>query len=127
MYRAVEETLKGKEQELPDGLTFTDKDGAVRRECRVKWWTPSEKRKLLNDVLVECPPSVAKREIGTRDRFYSYDEEKPVFFGHYWLKGIPVIENEKTICLDYSVAKGGVLVGCRIALYDKVMNINLMF
>jgi hypothetical protein len=33
-----------------------------------------------------------------------------VFFGHYWLKGNPAIENNKAICLDYSVAKGGLLV-----------------
>ena len=32
----------------------------------------------------------------------------------YWLKGKPRLENALAICLDYSVAKGGVLVACRL-------------
>jgi hypothetical protein len=44
---------------------------------------------------------------------YHYHEEAPVFFGHYWLDGIPRIEAENAVCLDYSVAKGGHLVAYR--------------
>ena len=43
-----------------------------------------------------------------------FTSDKPVFFGHYWLNGIPKIVNEHAICLDYSVAKGGKLVAARI-------------
>ncbi|MCB1147859.1 MAG: metallophosphoesterase, partial [Leptospiraceae bacterium] len=38
LYHAVEETLKGKEMRLPDGLHFTDKDGNQRNEIRIRWW-----------------------------------------------------------------------------------------
>lgn len=45
----------------------------------------------------------------TNDDFYS-SIEKPVFFGHYWLKGKPLLNKENVCCLDYSVAKKGYLV-----------------
>jgi len=38
MFKAFDETLKGKEMELPKDLTFLDKDGHERREVRIKWW-----------------------------------------------------------------------------------------
>jgi|GEM_PF-4515151 len=40
-------------------------------------------------------------------------------FGHYWLKGNPVIENNKGISLDYSVAKGGLLVAFKSEFISK--------
>jgi hypothetical protein len=36
-----------------------------------------------------------------------------VFFGHYWLQGTPQLLQPHAVCLDYSVAKGGQLVGYR--------------
>jgi hypothetical protein len=48
--------------------------------------------------------------------------EKPVFFGHYWLKGQPTLWRENVCCIDYSVAKGGLLVAYRFdgeRLLDK--------
>ncbi len=37
----------------------------------------------------------------------------PVFVGHHWFSGHPVIESEKLACLDWSAAKGGPLVAYR--------------
>lgn len=42
-----------------------------------------------------------------------YDWDKPVFFGHYWLKGRPHLLASKIACLDFSVAAGGVLAAYR--------------
>jgi hypothetical protein len=41
-----------------------------------------------------------------------YDvSDVPVFFGHYWLKNHhPVLQQKNVCCLDFSVAKGGILV-----------------
>jgi len=111
-YNVVEETLKGKETKLPDGLSFSDKDGAVRHECRIKWW--AHERKTFGQILMLCPEKIAHVEIPSNSYFHSYNDAKPVFFGHYWLKGNPVIEHPSAICLDYSVAKGGILVACRL-------------
>jgi hypothetical protein len=113
-YNAIEETLKGKELQMPAGTTFTDKDGNVRSEFRCKWW--------------ENPQSVTYRQISIEDlnlpeqpventgaiNGTTYDaSQKPVFFGHYWLKGRPGIFRENICCVDYSVAKGGVLAAYR--------------
>jgi len=107
--KVIEETLKGKEINLKNGDTFFDKDGVERKECRVKWWQPIEQRITNKDVLMMCPVQYGKKP-NENDDAYNYTSNKTVFFGHYWLKGNPVIENEKAICLDYSVAKKGHLV-----------------
>ena len=113
-YTAIEETLKGKESSLPDGYSFFDKDGNERSECRVRWWRDPATREKLKDVLIACPEEIADRKLSADDNYYAYTKTKPVFFGHYWLKGTPRIENPNAVCLDYSVAKGGVLVACRL-------------
>lgn len=110
-YQVIEETLKGKEYPLPEGITFKDKGGKVRRQCRIRWW--SRQRNTFKDVLIECPEELAEKEITSDHSFYAYREEKPVFFGHYWLKGAPRREHAKAICLDYSVAQEGKLVAFR--------------
>jgi hypothetical protein len=39
------------------------------------------------------------------------DKEVPAFFGHYWLKNFtPRLQQNNVCCLDFSVAKNGVLV-----------------
>jgi len=105
----IEETLKGKEIILKNGDTFFDKDGIERKECRVKWWQTIDQRITNKDVLMMCPVSYGKKT-NEHVNAYNYTSNKTVFFGHYWLKGLPVIENENAICLDYSVAKKGHLV-----------------
>jgi hypothetical protein len=44
---------------------------------------------------------------------YQYWERIPVFFGHDWLRGTPVISGDYAACLDYSVAKKGFLTAYR--------------
>ncbi len=107
-HKVVEETLKGAEASIPNGGSFLDKDGNRREECRIKWW--SNKREFYGDVFMECPPEIEKTSIDTQLNLPEYCSDIPVFFGHYWLKGIPKIENKKSICLDYSIAKNGKLV-----------------
>lgn len=107
--KVIEETLKGKEKKLSNGHSFFDKDGVERTECRIIWWQPIENRKSYIDILMFCPTKLEKDPVDI-DEFHLYKSDKPVFFGHYWLKGIPKIINRKAICLDYSVAKKGQLV-----------------
>ena len=73
----------------------------------MKWWQPNGRRKLHGGKGGEMLQKIGKK---SRIDLESYLDKKVVFFGHYWLKGKPVIENNKAICLDYSVAKGGLLV-----------------
>ena len=41
-------------------------------------------------------------------------DAKPVFFGHYWLPGPPVLELPNALCLDFSAGKDGPLAACRM-------------
>ena len=127
VYNIVEETLKGKEIKLPNGISFTDKDGAVRNECRVKWWSEKSKRFHYADILQACPDELKIEVIDKKENFHSYENDKPVFFGHYWLKGTPIIENPKAICLDYSVARGGKLVACRTNIENGELKLEFVY
>ena len=110
-YIAVEELLKGKEQSLPEGIQFTDKDGAIRNECRIRWWSKPEDRRTYGDFLMSCPETIKNNSLPEGDKNgFSYHSNKPVFFGHYWLSGEPIVTNPIAVCLDYSVARGGHLV-----------------
>ena len=109
---AIEQTLKGKEIKLPVGLSFKDKDGTERNEIRIKWWEDPAKM-TYKDISVEPLENLPETKIDLtllkNNDFYKADQ-KPVFFGHYWLKGKPLLNKENVCCLDYSVAKEGYLV-----------------
>ena len=115
------DTLKGKETHLPNGFSFLDKDGSEHHECRIKWWSLPEHRIKLKDVLIGCPDSISEHSIPADASYISYTDAKPVFFGHYWLSGEPDMKNPSAICLDYSVAKDGILVACRLGEKDGKM------
>lgn len=111
LYHLVEDTLKGKEMKLPHGLTFHDKDGHQRDEIRVKWWENPEQVTLKDYSVVDLPDLP---EAPTASSFDWYKpDEPPVFFGHYWLRGMPELQKPNVCCLDYSIAKGGSLVAYR--------------
>jgi len=121
--------LKGKEIKIPDGHYFTDKDGTKRTEIRIKWWDdPAEMTYKSISVepienLPETPIELSK--LKTLD-FYS-DNDKKVFFGHYWLKGQPSVYRENICCLDYSVAKGGKLTAYRLNEEINLESKNLIY
>lgn len=113
---AIEQTLKGKEMTMPNGLFFTDKDGTKRTEIRIKWWEdPLEMtyKKISVEPISNLPETAV--DVSTlKDLDYYKKDEKQVFFGHYWLKGNPSLYRENICCLDYSVAKGGHLAAYRL-------------
>jgi hypothetical protein len=116
LYKAVEETLKGKEIALPFGHYIHDKDGTQRYKIRIKWWENPTDIDYIK-ISVEDYPNLPKMpvEIGSINNFNFYQpSEKVVFFGHYWLKGKPVMQKKNVCCLDYSVAKQGHLVAFRL-------------
>lgn len=122
--KAIEQTLKGKEIKLPEGIYFTDKDGSVRNEIRIKWWedpAQSSYRSISIEPLDQLPgESVRENEAGPNDYYRSGD--KKVFFGHYWLKGEPSLYKGNVCCLDYSVAKGGKLAAYRLGEEEVLDN-----
>src|SRR5699024_4971794 len=52
-------------------------------------------------------------------------EDKPIFFGHYWLKGSPEVQAPNIACVDYSAAKGGDLVDYRWCGENRLSNENI--
>ena len=114
--KAIDQTLKGKELKMPNGLFFTDKDGNERNEFRIKWWeNPAVMTyKSISIVPFEnLPDQSIEDSVIKRDEYYPADDKK-VFFGHYWLEGEPCLYKENVCCLDYSVAKGGKLVAYQL-------------
>ena len=123
---AAEILLKGLEIALPNNLTFVDANGHVRGEARIRWWNP-DACTLREAAIVEddCsldhtdhPLDIAKH--GFRSIAH------PIFFGHYWLRGIPTLSSPNLACLDYSVARNGVLCayrwdGERVLSSDKLV------
>jgi hypothetical protein len=113
-YTATEVTLKGREVPLPGGLSFADKDGHRRYITRVRWWQDPTLATYYHDYFLEDLPELRGEPVDAASLDpWHYQDEKPVFFGHYWLRGTPQILQPHAVCLDYSVAKGGQLIGYR--------------
>lgn len=112
LWKAVEETLKGQEAVLPQKLTFSDKDGHIREESRIRWWTEMTTHTTYGEYFFDAPPTIA--ELTVDQTVYSTllrtdCDVRPLFFGHYWLVGTPQLTSRRAACLDFSVAKDGVL------------------
>lgn len=111
---ALETLLKGWETKLPNGLSFSDKDGNQRTAVRSKWWlqTPATLKEIVMDnrhTKAQIPD-----ELQFSGSLPGYaPTEKPLFLGHYWLNGAPHPLTPNIACLDYSVAKNGKLVAYR--------------
>jgi hypothetical protein len=116
LFDAVEDVLKGKELDLPDGVFFHDKDGHPRRKLRVKWYESPENRTYHTYAVQsgeDFPSDPLPWEFHQKIVPYS-PQDPPVFFGHYWLQAEspgPLAGN--VACLDYSVAKSGMLCAYR--------------
>lgn len=109
-YRAVEGLTKGLEIDLPDGHMFHDKDGHPRHNVRIRWW---DTQATTYRDLALMPAELSERLPDTPvplDARSPYDNAKPVFFGHYWMTGRPVLQSPNIACVDYSAAKAGPLV-----------------
>lgn len=115
LFRPVEVILKGKEVALPDGVSFQDKDGKVRRRTRTRWYMSpagmTYRSYALSDA-INCDDPLDPA--GVRDVAPYPISAKPVFVGHYCLSATrPTILQDNVACLDYGVIKDGPLCGYR--------------
>ncbi|MDR2688640.1 MAG: metallophosphoesterase [Azoarcus sp.] len=113
VFKAVEAVLKGIEIPLPAPYTFRDKEGHERNRARVRWWdrdATDYRRAVI--LLPGDHARIPERPVPPHARI-EYDGSKPVFIGHYWLTGTPVLLSDRVACVDFSVAKGGKLVAYR--------------
>jgi hypothetical protein len=112
LFEAVETLLKGPEIDLPHGRSFVDTNGIVRRRTRLLWWNTGDR---YGDL---CPTADVTAAGCEADKIPSHgmeacEDEVPVFFGHYWMRGEPALVAPTRACLDFSVAKDGVLCAYR--------------
>ncbi len=121
-FDALETVLKGKEISLPGNFPgVPDKDGHLRHKVRVQWWLPLDQWKQvetyaqvarinassLHDLENVAIPGHILEDLRVSALKNSDIENTPVFFGHYWFTGKPKLLARNTVCLDYSVGKGG--------------------
>lgn len=130
LYAHVDAILKGKEAKLPDGASFTDKDGHVRSEMRTRWYLSPERQTYRTYALQsdELPCDMEIEEAVVKAAVPYPTTAKPVFVGHYWLSAKrPVILADNVACLDFSVAKGGFLCAYRWQGEQQLSNDNFVW
>ncbi|MCA9047642.1 MAG: metallophosphoesterase [Planctomycetaceae bacterium] len=114
IFDAVEIVLKGPEAGLPEGVTVSDKDGHLRRRVRIRWFDKPDGASLGEYSL---PKQSLPQTIGIPGNVEAEPypaDAVPVFIGHYWLpSAIPSPLKPNVACLDYSVARGGLLCAYR--------------
>ncbi|WP_201534835.1 metallophosphoesterase [Psychrobacter ciconiae] len=105
-FDALERVLKGVETPLPEGLVMVDKEGAERKNVRVRWWLDDLQSKTIHEIarapksnLALIPTDALAENIN-----FALKTQKPVFVGHYWLTGNPEPLSPQVICTDYSAA-----------------------
>ncbi len=121
--------LKGLEIKLPEKLQYKDNEGHERKESRLKWWNSSSGKKF-GDVFASLPEEIMEKDISEFhfdfSDFYN-SSDKPVFFGHYWLKPREFgLTSSNTCCLDFSIVKGGFLASYRFSGESQLNHNNLV-
>lgn len=111
LFQITEEITKGPEYRLPAGFFFRDKDGNLREQIRLRWWKSDARtwRDIAISVPVLSDIPRASLPINLINKTYPA-HDRPVFFGHYWLNGNPVLQGPNALCLDYSAGMDGPLV-----------------
>ena len=101
---------------MPEGHSFRDKAGHVRHHVRLRWWNGNGR--TWRDVAMSVPDPDALPDAplpaSLAGEIYPPDE-RPVFFGHYWLTGSPELQSRNALCLDYSAGADGPLVTYALA------------
>ena len=126
----IEDTLKGKECRLPEGRFIADKEGYHRQEIRIRWWLKPGGQRWHDwsfHPYPQLPEGLVGEDIIKTDSYYYAEDEKPVFFGHYWCKGQPQLFRDNICCIDYSIAKGNKLVAYRFDGEKQLNNDNFVF
>jgi hypothetical protein len=125
LHNVVKELLNGIRIHLPNSKTVIMSDGKARNKIRVKWWDIDSKptyTSICSERIVGLPEDKVADEILPTPYKAS---AKPVFFGHYWLKGKPKILKSNICCLDYSIAKDGCLAAYSFVGEKKLKNKNI--
>ena len=129
LYKSIEILLKGKELKLPENLQYKEYDSPPRTEARIKWWQ-ARKRTFFGIDFASLPEHMIDKDISEFNHDYEFYYEKkyiPVFFGHYWMDAKKVkLMSSNACCVDYSIAKAGILVAYRHTIGQVLKNKNFI-
>lgn len=116
LFWPVDMLLKGPEMELPNHQFFFDGENVKRFKTRLRWWVDPREATLQE---LSLQPGVTMPEgcdvaSEVREHGFYEENERPVFFGHYWLTGEPRLIRSNVCCLDFSIARhaGGGHLAC---------------
>jgi hypothetical protein len=103
----------GLELPLPKGKFILDKAGHSHREVRVANWRDWATEFHEVALIQEGQEEQLRGMEWPAELVISTIEGAPIFVGHHWFSGHPMIESPKLACLDWSAARNGPLVAYR--------------
>jgi hypothetical protein len=107
--------LNGPELDLPDGKLFIAHGGKECKEIRYKWWERMDGLSYRDALFPGQDPDLPDSKIENPPAPYHVAPSDPItFFGHYAVMDEapkPILPN--LACLDYGMAKGGLLTAYR--------------
>lgn len=98
----AEQITKGPEHRLPESFAFPDKDGTHRDHVRLQWWNTGAR--IWRDIAIPVPDPDALPDASLPDLLRAQAcpaNERPVFFGHYWLNGAPCLQGKDGPLVTY--------------------------
>lgn len=117
----------GLELALPKGRFILDKSGHQHFEVRIANWRDWASQIHELALVPAGQEAQLKGMAWPASLVISKIEGAPIFVGHHWFSGHPVIESPKLACLDWSVAKGGKLVAYRWDGESELSNDKLVW
>ncbi len=124
-----EALLNGPEFILPDEFGFVDPDGNTRNEVRLKWWLFDDAALHLTDavhVVRSDKPSFPDIKVPLSAVGGADTDERPVVFGHYWMRFPHLVLGERHVCVDASIAVGGNLAAYRFSGEKQLKSENVV-
>ncbi|HLV49285.1 MAG TPA: metallophosphoesterase [Aliidiomarina sp.] len=109
LHQALEILSKGWEVDLPEGYSFFDKDSHERFKIRTQWWREDGRTYRDLAIGVDDMSRLPTTEIDGA-ALPGYDNEKPLFLGHYWMRGKPHLQSRYIACVDWTVVEPGGLM-----------------
>jgi hypothetical protein len=104
-YKALEYCINGPKLNLPEGAFFIDSNHKKRVKVRLKWWDITNNPTYRNACTSVPNPQQLPDEPIALSSLPVIHGVKPIFFGHYWMQGTPVLMKDNIACLDWSVVQ----------------------
>jgi hypothetical protein len=122
---SINTVLNGKLIALPD-----PEKAKKQLRFRTRWWETPENLTLHQLILsrkeIPFKNIPVTREMVPDAEPYGQDE-RPVFFGHYWMRGTPYLIRPNVCCLDFGAAKGGHLSAYRWSKEANLQPGNIIY